>query len=90
MDTSPAVPGHSTNSPTLWQNRRPKKRDSRGVDHQVHSRRVRSILGTAQRRLDEHKSGLHEHDQEASDQHPNIVDRVQVVEDTIIQIGRFN
>src|SRR4029453_4230027 len=35
------------------------------------------------------ESGLHKHDQEASDQHPRIVDRVQIVDNAIIQIGRL-
>ena len=67
----------------------PKAESAERVDHQVHGRRVRRILGAAQPRLDEHKPGLHEHDQEAGDQRPHIVDGVQVVDDAIIQIGRL-
>src|SRR5207244_9403765 len=67
----------------------PEGESAERVDHQVHARCMRGILGTAQRRLDEHKPSLHEHDQEAGDQRPYIVDRVQIVDTAVRQISRL-
>ena len=48
---------------------------------------MRGVFRPAQAGLDEHKSGLHEHDQEAGDQRPHQVDREQVVGDAVVKVG---
>ncbi len=50
-----------------------------GVDHEVHRERVGRVLGANETRLDEREARLHEHDEEARDQGPYEVDRVDPV-----------
>ena len=45
------------------------------------------VLRTAQTRFDRGETGLHEHDQEAGHQRPNEVDRVQIVDDAVVETG---
>ena len=45
------------------------------------------VLRAAQAGFDHREPGLHEHDQEAGDQHPHHVDREQVVGDAVVETG---
>ena len=37
--------------------------------------------------LDQHEARLHEHDEEARDQRPDIIDRIEIVRDAIVEIA---
>ena len=43
----------------------PEREAAERIDHQVHRKRVRRILGPAETRFDAGETSLHEHDQEA-------------------------
>ena len=45
---------------------------------------VRGVFCAAQTGFDQRETGLHEHDEEARDECPDKVDRVQVVRDAIV------
>ena len=65
----------------------PECQTAQGIDHQIHAHRMGGVFRAAQARFDHRKSGLHEHHQETGDQHPNHVDRKQVMGDAVVKIA---
>src|SRR5262249_19650192 len=61
----------------------PVSKHADAVHHKVHHHRVVRVLGAAQTCLHDREAGLHEHDQEASDQRPNEIDGDFILADLI-------
>ncbi len=65
----------------------PIRQQTAAVHEEIHHVGVVGVLDAAEARLDHGESGLHEHDQEASDQRPDEVNGNFVLSDLIGSIG---
>ena len=73
-------------TPTKGEAVSPEGGTTERINHQVHGGRVRRILCPTEADFHQHESGLHEHHEKSRDQHPDHVNRIHVVSDSVIQL----